>query len=225
MKAFLIKSLILAFPCVAAAQVATLQIQVIAGDGAVHPPGAHLSRPLTVELTDDTGHPVSGAAVTFQLPAEGPGGLFSNGLRTDLAITGADGRASIHALLLNRDNGQFRIRITAVKEQVRAGAVSTQYIGGSGESSTDAKAPPSGQGTARTTPTAQTTEHSPGITPTTAKMGSGLSKKWIVLGALAVGGGVAFLGASRAGASHGSSNTVSSSVVSIGTPSITVGHP
>ncbi len=212
MKAFLTRALVFAFPCVAVAQIAILQIKVLEGEGAVHPAGARVSRPLTVEITDETGRPVPGAAVSFQLPADGPGGLFSNGLRTDLAITDASGRAAIRSLLLNRTAGQFRIRITAVKEQARAGIVSFQYVNG------PASAHPSEE------PAAAAKQRPPDITPTTVKMGSRISKKWIVLGALAAGGGAAFLGASRA--ARGSRNsTVSGSTVSIGTPTVTVGHP
>ncbi len=226
------------------AQVAVLQIKVLEGEGAVHPAGARIAHPLTVEVTDETGRPVAGAAVSFQLPPEGPSGLFSNGLRTDLILTDAAGRASIHSVQLNRTGGQFRIRITAVKEQARAGAVSTQFIGEnrSGAPANTAKAgpaapprtpaqapqtvpqtmPKSGEIT-QTTP-AQGTAKSGEITPTTTKMGSGSHKKWIVLAAIvAAGAGAAFAGVSRA--SSASKSTVSSSVVSIGTPTVTIGNP
>ncbi len=226
------------------AQVAVLQIKVLEGEGAVHPAGARIAHPLTVEVTDETGRPVAGAAVSFQLPPDGPSGLFSNGLRTDLILTDAAGRASIHSVQLNRTGGQFRIRITAVKEQARAGAVSTQFIGEnrSGAPANTAKAgpaapprtpaqapqtvpqtmPKSGEIT-QTTP-AQGTAKSGEITPTTTKMGSGSHKKWIVLAAIvAAGAGAAFAGVSRA--SSASKSTVSSSVVSIGTPTVTIGNP
>jgi len=226
MKAFLARALVVAFPCVAMAQIAVLQIKVVDGDGAVHPAGARIPHPLTVEVTDETGRPVAGAAVSFQLPAEGPSGLFANGLRTDLVLTDASGRASIHSVQLNRTGGQFRIRITAVKEQARAGAVSIQYIAETrnGAPAISAKAGPaaSPQTSAQSTP--QPTAKSGEITPTTSKMGSGSHKKWIILAAIvAAGAGAAFLGVSRASAS--SKSTVSSSVVSIGTPGITIGNP
>jgi hypothetical protein len=226
MKAFLTRALVFAFPCVAIAQIAVLQIKVLEGEGAVHPVGARIPKPLTVEVTDESGRPVAGAAVSFQLPAEGPSGLFSNGLRTDLVLTDAAGRASIHAVQLNRIGGQFRIRITAAKEQARAGAVSFQFIGENRAAPTtahEAAAPKAGPEATAPTGGRDATGQSPGITPTTAKMGSGISKKWIVLAALTVGGGLAFLGVSRATGSH--SSTVSSSVVSIGTPSVTIGNP
>jgi hypothetical protein len=241
MKAFLARTLAVAFPCVAMAQIAVLQIKVLEGEGAVHPPGARIARPLTVEVTDETGRPVAGAAVSFQLPPEGPSGLFSNGLRTDLVLTDASGHASIHSVQLNRAGGQFRIRITAVKEQARAGAVSLQYIAENHDGALAASAKPRPPASAQTAPetsaqaapksgeitpteTAQRTVKSGEITPTTTKMGSGSHKKWIILAAIvAVGAGVAFLGVSRAAASK--SSTVSSSVVSIGTPTVTVGQP
>lgn len=217
LKAFLTRALVFAFPCAAIAQIAVLQIKVLEGEGAVHPPGARVSRPLTVEVSDESGRPVAGAAVSFQLPAEGPGGLFSNGLRTDLAITDASGRASIHSVHLNRTGGQFHVRITAVKEQARAGTVSLQYIA---ETQNAAQRQPAA---AKQESSGQSAGHSPGITPTTAKIGGKPGKKWILLAVLAAGGGAAFAGVSRASGSHQS--TVPSSVVTIGTPTVTVGHP
>jgi hypothetical protein len=230
------------------AQIAVLQIKVLEGEAAVHPPGARIVRPLTVEVTDENGRPVAGAAVSFQLPPEGPSGLFSNGLRTDLVLTDASGRASIHSVQLNRIGGQFRVRITAVKEQARAGAVSSQYIGETrnGASAASANAAPSAaqpspQTSAQTsaqsgptaaksgeiTPTApsQTTAKSGEITPTTTKMGTGSHKKWIILATIvAVSAGAVFLGVSRAGSS-GSKSAVPASTVSLGTPGITIGNP
>ena len=238
MKAFFARALVLALPCVAMAQIAVLQIKVVDGEGAVHPAGARIAHPVTVEVTDETGRPVAGAAVSFQLPPVGASGLFSNGLRTDLVLTDASGRASIHSVQLNRTGGQFRIRITAVKEQARAGAISTQYIaesrGGTPAASAKAGAAAPAPATAQTgaQPTAQTGAETPSqtkaksgeITPTTAKMGSGSHKKWIILAAIvAAGAGAAFVGVSRAAGS--SKSTVSSSVVSIGTPTVTIGNP
>jgi hypothetical protein len=240
-KLFLARTLVLAWPCLAMAQIAVLQIKVVEGEAAVHPPGARIAHPVTVEVTDEAGHPVAGAAVSFQLPPEGPGGLFSNGLRTDLVLTDGSGRASIQSVQLNRTGGQFRIRITAVKEQARAGIVSTQYIvearngapASPAKPATSAAAQTSAQPTATSgeiTPTAgaqtprPSTAQSGEITPTTTKMASGSHKKWIILAAIvAVGAGAALLGVSRANA--GSKSTVSSSVVSIGTPGITIGNP
>jgi hypothetical protein len=128
MVAFLAGALVLAFPCAAVAQIAILQIRVLEGDGAVHAAGARSSRPLTVMVTDEVGRPVPGGAVSFLMPDEGPGGTFAGGLRTELAITGGDGRASVRNLRINGIPGRFDIRVTVVKQQVRAGMVVFQYV-------------------------------------------------------------------------------------------------
>jgi hypothetical protein len=228
MKALLAEALVLALPCVAMAQIAVLQIKVLDGEGAVHPAGARIAHPLTVEVTDETGHPVAGAAVSFQLPPEGPSGLFSNGLRTDLVLTDVSGHASIHSVQLNRTGGEFRIRITAVKEQARAGAISTLYIGenrNGAPASAVAKAGPAPAPQTNPPANSPASVKSGEITPTTAKMSTGSHKKWIILAAIAaVGAGVALAGVSRASKSS-STSTVASSVVSIGTPTITIGNP
>lgn len=113
----------------ALAQISILQIQVVEGEGVVHVPGVRGNRAMTVTVSDETGKSVAGAAVSFQLPETGPGGTFTNGLRTDVAITDARGRASVRAFQANRVPGRFQIRIVASKEQARAGTVSFQYVG------------------------------------------------------------------------------------------------
>jgi hypothetical protein len=199
-------ALIWAAPPLATAQVAILHIQVIEGEGAVHAPGSRSARPLTVEVTDETGKPVAGAALSFHLPEEGPGGTFSSGLRTDVAVTDYRGRASLRSLQVNRIAGRFAVRIVASKEQVRAGTVCYQYVaeapGGAASASRSAAGP------------------APGGTP---RVKRGVFK-WIAVAAL-VGGGVA-AGAWAAGRSGGGNTPgPQSPTLTIGTPSITVGKP
>ncbi|MDE3167551.1 MAG: hypothetical protein KGN36_17245 [Acidobacteriota bacterium] len=182
------------------AQVSILRIQVAEGDGTVHAPGSRGSHPLTVAVTDETGKPVSGAAVSFHLPEDGPGGSFANGLRTDVATTDAKGRATVRAFQANRLPGRFQIRIVASKEQARAGTVVFQYIGGTGPA-------PAARAAAR----------------------SG-SRRWFLVAAAA---GTGVLAAALA--SHGSSSSAVPAaapaastpavVLTIGAPTITVGHP
>ncbi|MCU1234157.1 MAG: hypothetical protein JWP63_2124 [Candidatus Solibacter sp.] len=112
----------------ASAQVAILQIKVVEGEGAVHLPGVRSPRNLVAEVTDETGRPVSGAAVSFHVPESGPGGAFPNGLRTEIVITDSHGRATLHGFLANRTAGRFQLRILASREQARAGIVSFQYV-------------------------------------------------------------------------------------------------
>jgi hypothetical protein len=62
------------------------------------------------------------------LPEEGPGGVFPRGLRTEVASTGADGAAAVSGIVWNRLPGAFQIRVTALKGEVRAGTIVSQYI-------------------------------------------------------------------------------------------------
>lgn len=107
---------------------ALLAIRVTEGDGAVYAKGSRATRGLTVLITDETGRAVEGATVSFLLPADGPGGVFSSGAKTEIATTHGDGRATAWGMQWNRTAGPFEIRITAVKGQARAGAVSSQSL-------------------------------------------------------------------------------------------------
>jgi hypothetical protein len=179
----------------ALAQVAILQIRVIEGEGAVHQPASRSARPITVEITEETGKPVAGAAVSFHLPEDGPGGTFVNGLRTEVVITDGSGHASLHGMVANRIAGRFQIRILASKEQARAGTVSFQYV-----------AEPRGGVVARSAAPAA-------------------RRKWIVVAAAVAGGAVAGIVATRGGGTTVQSALTPPPVLSIGTPAITVGKP
>jgi hypothetical protein len=189
----------------ALAQVAILQIRVIEGEGAVHQPGSRSARPIIVEITEETGKPVSGAAVSFHLPEDGPGGAFVNGLRTEVVITDVHGRASLHGLVANRLPGRFQIRILASKEQARAGTVSFQYVA----------------------------ELRGGVAAASAAPAAS-RLKWIALVAAVAGGAVAGMVASRGGGASPAAAVVTPTAVpvtlvspalSIGNPTITVGKP
>ena len=208
--------LLLALPL--AAQIAILQIRVVDGDGAVHLPGSRSARALTVEITDETGRPIEGAAVSFLLPEEGPGGVFANGLHTEVAVTDAAGQATLRGLQWNRTPGRFGIRIVASREQARAGTISYQYI-----------AP--GSGSAARAPAARAPEapvraglHPAATAPTAPAARS--KARWVVLAAVAAGGAVAagFL-AAKQGTSTPTGAAVSAPVLSLGTPTVTVGKP
>jgi hypothetical protein len=127
---------------------AALRITIVTGDGEKYAEGAHASKPLVIQVTDGLGQPVEGARVSFQLPEEGPGGTFLNGLRTDLSITDASGRATLRGLQVNRIPGPFTIRVTAAKEEARAGVVVNQWVRNSLNASGAAQikpAPPSAE--------------------------------------------------------------------------------
>jgi len=103
-------------------------MHVIEGEGAVYEPSSRGSRLVSVEVTDETGRPVEGAAVSFHTPIDGPTALFANGLRTEIVQTDVRGRASIKGLQMGSAPGRFLIRIVASKEQARVGALCSQYV-------------------------------------------------------------------------------------------------
>src|SRR5688500_1239305 len=77
---------------------ATLRIRVLDGEGAIHTAGTRSSQPIVVFLTDESGRPVEGASVSVRLPDEGPTGVFASGMRTEIAVTGPDGRIAIRSI-------------------------------------------------------------------------------------------------------------------------------
>ncbi len=152
-------------PSASTAQNNALHITIVSGEDATHAAGAHVAKPITIEVTDAAGQPVEGARTSFQLPEEGPGGVLSSGLRTDLAVTDSRGRATLRGFQLNRTAGQFNVRVTVAKEQARAGIVVRQRIGevstamgSTTEGSADRKAQPAAASTpAETVPTVKET--------------------------------------------------------------------
>ncbi|MEO8594403.1 MAG: hypothetical protein ABI759_13885 [Candidatus Solibacter sp.] len=182
----------------ALAQVAILQIRVVEGEGAVHIPGARGNRPITVEITEETGKPVGGTAVTFHLPEDGPSGAFVNGLRTEVLVSDTHGRATLHGFTANRISGRFQLRILASKEQARAGTVSFQYIA----------EPRSGVAVAAKAPAAR--------------------KLWVALAVAVAGGAVATLAVAHNGSAAPPAPIPAAPVppiLTIGAPTISVGKP
>lgn len=202
-----------------------------------HAAGGRAGKPLTVQVTDETGHAVMGAAVSFHFPEQGSSGIFVNGLRTDVVISDAAGRATVRGFQLNQSPGSFQIRITAAKDQARAGIVSTQFVsdpkgGAAAVVPITTPAPPAPARSAMqppmqpaARPTFQPTVQ-PGVAPARHS-----GRKWVfvalIVAGAAAGGTVARVRAS----SPGSVATVPPSVpaaaggLSVGVPIITIGHP
>lgn len=105
-----------------------IQLRVMEGDGAVYPIGSRAAHGLTIRVTDETGKPVDAAAVSFQLPVDGPGGAFSSGGRTEVVTTKADGMATVWGMQWNKTPGAFEIKVTASKGQARAGLAVSQSL-------------------------------------------------------------------------------------------------
>jgi hypothetical protein len=90
--------------------------------------GSWSASPLTVLVVDEKGAPVSGATVSLRLPDHDATGLFSNGLRSEIVLTGGDGRAAVPGIQWGAAAGPCQIRITALKGTARAGTVATMEI-------------------------------------------------------------------------------------------------
>jgi hypothetical protein len=100
-----------------------LNIRIVEGQGQKYALGSHATRGVMVEITDNLGKPVEGATVTFRLPDQGSGGVFSNGSKTEVAASRADGRVQVWGMQWNRTPGPFEIRITAAKGEAHAGTI------------------------------------------------------------------------------------------------------
>lgn len=187
----------LAFALSAQASV-IVQLRLVDGDGVIYRTGTRATHGITVLVTDEAGKPVDGASVSFRLPDQGATGTFNSGLRTEVVTTGPDGRASVWGMQWNKTAGPVEIRITAVKDQARAGIISTLHL-------TDALSPAAGgQGE--------------------FKASHGSHKwLWIAAAAAAAAAGGGYM-AMKAGNSSNSSST-STTGISIGAPAITIGHP
>jgi len=178
-----------------AAPPVVIQLRIMEGDGAVYGIGSRAARGLSVQVNDETGKPVEGAAVSFQLPGDGPGGAFSSGGRTEIVTTKSDGIAAIWGMQWNKSAGAFEIRVTASRGQARAGLAVTQYLSDTVKSG--------GEGTF------SASHHS--------------RNKWLLIGA-AAGGAVAGL-ALRGSSSKPAAAAQTTVSLQIGNPSLIVGHP
>jgi hypothetical protein len=176
---------------------AALEIHVVEGEGAVYAIGSRATRGLTVLVRDEAGRPVDGATVSFALPSEGPGGVFATGTRTEVAATHADGQASVWGMQWNRVAGAFEIRVTASKGQARAAIVTEQSLAPAD------KAAPSAR----------------------IKGGSGGHKLlWIsVVAASAAVAGLAGTSLGKSSSAPAAANPAGAT--SIGSPTISLGHP
>ncbi|HWR52299.1 MAG TPA: hypothetical protein VN428_14400 [Bryobacteraceae bacterium] len=179
-----------------AAPVSLIQIEVVSGEGAVHPAGAKTSTGLAVRVVDNTGSPVAGALVSFRLPDDGPGGAFVSGLATELVTTRADGRAVAPAARWNALQGPVEIRVLAAKDDLRAGAVVLQHLA----------------------------ERPAGTAPAVGR--SRFRSKWAYLaGIAAAGAAIGFVGGRASGPPAAAAPGASDTDLDIGAPTVVIGKP
>ena len=91
----------------------TLKITAVQGEGAINNIGTRTATQPGVEVQDEAGKPVAGAEVVFQMPAAGPGGVFTEWLRSQTVRSNAQGRAVATGLTPNDQEGRFNIKVTA----------------------------------------------------------------------------------------------------------------
>jgi hypothetical protein len=90
-----------------------IEMVVVSGEGAVNNLLQPVSQDPVVRIVDQNNQPVSGAAVTFNLPISGTSGEFGNGAKNLTVTTGGEGTAAARGLRTNGLPGRFQILITA----------------------------------------------------------------------------------------------------------------
>jgi len=128
----LILPMALAFPVLAqtgqqasAPTVETLKIRILEGAGAVHNIATGIAGPLVVEVRNANEAPVEDAAVTFELPVSGPGGLFGDGKTSHSAKTNFQGQATWQGFQPNKQEGSFQVKVTVLMGQ-QSGRISVR---------------------------------------------------------------------------------------------------
>jgi hypothetical protein len=94
-------------------RVAAIDITALEGDGAINSIRLRHAHEPVVRVRSAGGDPLTGATVTFQLPATGPSGLFPDGSLSLTTQTDSQGSAVARGLRPNSIAGQFEIRVTA----------------------------------------------------------------------------------------------------------------
>lgn len=104
----------------------TLKIVVLEGEGAKNVIKTRYAVQPVVEVRDENDKPVAGAEVVFQLPASGPGGVFSGWMRMQTLRTNAEGQAGTTGFTPNDEEGRFNIKVTATSDGKKGSAIIAQ---------------------------------------------------------------------------------------------------
>ncbi len=206
----------------------------------------------SITVTNASGIPVAGAAVAVRLPEDAPTGYFVDGVHSAVAYTDVSGIAKFGQIHWNATKGVASVMITAVKGDLRAGTVIEQtLVAHSGAASPPVSlntgtpanpGTPTKPGTAtavadiysgasgdpspvHTAETSAAADSSVSVVNSSSATGASHGgRKWILLALVAAGAGIgAAMALGMAG--KGAATTVApSSGLSIGSPTISVGH-
>jgi hypothetical protein len=103
-----------------------LQIVVVEGEGASNNVRSRANRQMEVRVEDNNHKPLTGAAVSFFLPNQGPGGTFMNGTASTTTTTDGRGRAFAGGIAFNPQAGPMEVRVAASYAGQTASAVINQ---------------------------------------------------------------------------------------------------
>src|SRR5579885_3071831 len=91
----------------------SIELTVLQGEGALNGLGQRATQEPVVEVRDQSKRPLSGAAVVFTLPTQGPSGEFGKGSKTLTVLTDDSGRAVASGLRVNKISGKLEIHVNA----------------------------------------------------------------------------------------------------------------
>lgn len=112
---------------------APFHLTIIEGEGAINNLHQQVNRAATVIVEDENKNPLSGVAVSFFLPNEGPSGLFPNGSRVLTVFTDDKGIATSRPIRFNNLVGLMPIRVSASLFSQNVNATITQTNVSSGQ--------------------------------------------------------------------------------------------
>ena len=93
--------------------VQSFKVMALAGEGELNDLERKVMAPLVVDVLDQNGRPVEGAAVVFRFPLNGPSASFSNGEKAKTVRSNADGQAAAVGWMANGEVGKFQVRVNA----------------------------------------------------------------------------------------------------------------
>jgi hypothetical protein len=117
-------------PAAQTAAARKLQIEVFRGDQMVHEDRIPQGKDIVVRVTDDEGHTITGAAVVFQLPSDGPGGAFPEDSRFATVMTDSEGLATAKGFQPNTQPGEFKVTVTASYRDYQSASTSVTQTNG-----------------------------------------------------------------------------------------------